>query len=128
MFFTSGFSIIYYICYPPGPLPRKESDTKAAFGLSDSTADNEWSASASYDPSGNSVSVSISSSPNAPIGLYSLTLDQDGQKTSSGQFTLLFNPWCTSEYIFPQIFIIPNCSCKAGNVVRFEMFNLMQLV
>ncbi|XP_034064990.1 protein-glutamine gamma-glutamyltransferase 2-like [Gymnodraco acuticeps] len=83
-----------------GPLPRKESDTKVTFGLSDSTADNEWSASASYDSSGNSVSVSISSSPNAPIGLYSLTLDQDGQKTSSGQFTLLFNPWCTRDAVY----------------------------
>lgn len=82
-----------------GPLPRKESDTQVSFGLRESTVDTEWSASATHDPSGNTVSVSISSSPNAPIGLYSLTLDQDGQKTSLGQFILLFNAWCPSEYM-----------------------------
>eukprot|EP00064_Thunnus_orientalis_P022958 superscaffoldBa00008237_g23181 len=77
-----------------GPLPRKESGTKVCFGLHDSTVDTEWSASATNDPSGNTVSVTINSSPNAPIGLYSLTVDQEGQKTSLGQFTLLFNAWC----------------------------------
>ncbi|KAM9350327.1 protein-glutamine gamma-glutamyltransferase 2-like [Symphorus nematophorus] len=83
-----------------GPLPRKESDTKVAFGLLESTVDTEWSASATNDPSENTVSVSISSSPNAPIGLYSLTLDQDGQKTSLGQFTLLFNAWCPRDAVY----------------------------
>lgn len=87
------------VSVPKGPLPRKESDTKASFGLHDSTVDTEWSASATNDPSGKTVSVSISSSPNAPIGVYSLTLDQEGQQTSLGQFILLFNAWCHSEYI-----------------------------
>ncbi|XP_031701206.1 protein-glutamine gamma-glutamyltransferase 2-like [Anarrhichthys ocellatus] len=83
-----------------GPLPRIESHTKVSFGLRDSTVDTEWSASASNDPSGNTVNVSINSSPNAPIGVYSLTLDQDGQKTSLGQFTLLFNAWCSSDAVY----------------------------
>ncbi|XP_020493825.2 protein-glutamine gamma-glutamyltransferase 2 [Labrus bergylta] len=83
-----------------GPLPRKESDTKASFGLSKSIVDTEWSASASNDPSGNRVSVSICSSPNAPIGVYSLTLDQEGQKTSLGKFTLLFNTWCHRDAVY----------------------------
>ncbi|XP_068588655.1 protein-glutamine gamma-glutamyltransferase 2-like [Cebidichthys violaceus] len=83
-----------------GPLPRIESGTKVSFGLRDSTVDNEWSASASNDPSRNTVNVSINSSPNAPIGVYSLTLDQDGQKTSLGQFTLLFNAWCSSDAVY----------------------------
>ncbi|XP_041801501.1 protein-glutamine gamma-glutamyltransferase 2-like isoform X1 [Chelmon rostratus] len=83
-----------------GPLPRKESDTQVSFVLRESTVDTEWSASATYDPSGNTVSVSISSSPNAPIGLYSLTLDQDGQKTSLGQFILLFNAWCPRDAVY----------------------------
>ncbi|XP_042348629.1 protein-glutamine gamma-glutamyltransferase 2-like [Plectropomus leopardus] len=83
-----------------GPLPRKESDTKVTFGLSDSTGDSEWSASATNDPSGNSVSVSISSSPNAPIGVYSLTLEQEGQTTSLGQFTLLYNAWCARDAVY----------------------------
>ncbi|XP_068180066.1 protein-glutamine gamma-glutamyltransferase 2-like [Antennarius striatus] len=83
-----------------GPLPRKESDTKATFGLSESTAETEWSASATSDPSGNTVSVSISSSPNAPIGLYSLSLDQVGQTTVLGEFFLLFNAWCPRDAVY----------------------------
>uniref|UniRef100_UPI0037E90A21 protein-glutamine gamma-glutamyltransferase 2-like n=1 Tax=Semicossyphus pulcher TaxID=241346 RepID=UPI0037E90A21 len=83
-----------------GPLPRKESDTKFCFGLSDSIVDTEWSALATNDPSGNTVSVSISSSPNAPIGIYTLTLDQEGQKTSLGKFTLLFNAWCHRDAVY----------------------------
>ncbi|XP_027144053.1 protein-glutamine gamma-glutamyltransferase 2 isoform X2 [Larimichthys crocea] len=83
-----------------GPLPRKESDTQVSFGLRESTLETEWSASATNDPSGNKVSVSISSSPNAPIGLYSLTLDQDGQKTSLGEFILLFNAWCHRDAVY----------------------------
>ncbi|KAI3357275.1 hypothetical protein L3Q82_015731, partial [Scortum barcoo] len=83
-----------------GPLPREESGTKVSFGLSDSTVDTEWRASATNDPSGKTVSVSISSSPNAPIGVYSLTLDQEGQKTSLGQFTLLFNAWCHRDAVY----------------------------
>uniref|UniRef100_A0A3B4ZQP2 Protein-glutamine gamma-glutamyltransferase 2 n=1 Tax=Stegastes partitus TaxID=144197 RepID=A0A3B4ZQP2_9TELE len=83
-----------------GPLPRKESDTKASFSLSDSTSDTEWSASASSDPSAKTVSVSISSSPNAPIGVYSLEVDQNGQKTSLGQFILLFNAWCSRDAVY----------------------------
>lgn len=82
-----------------GPLPRKESDTKVSFNLQGSTVDTEWSASATNDPSGNAVTVSISSSPNAPIGVYSLTLDQLGQKTSLGQFVLLFNAWCPKDAV-----------------------------
>ncbi|TDH10736.1 hypothetical protein EPR50_G00078560 [Perca flavescens] len=83
-----------------GPVPRTESGTKVSFGLRDSTVDSEWSASATNDPSGNTVSVSISSSPNAPIGVYSLTLDQGEQKTSLGQFTLLFNAWCSRDAVY----------------------------
>ncbi|CAJ1085598.1 protein-glutamine gamma-glutamyltransferase 2-like [Xyrichtys novacula] len=83
-----------------GPLPRKESDTKVSFGLSDTVVDTEWSASATNDSSANKVSVSICSSPNAPVGVYSLTLDQEGQKTSLGEFTLLFNTWCPKDAVY----------------------------
>uniref|UniRef100_A0A8C4ER17 Protein-glutamine gamma-glutamyltransferase 2 n=1 Tax=Dicentrarchus labrax TaxID=13489 RepID=A0A8C4ER17_DICLA len=71
-----------------------------SFGLRDSTVDTEWSASATNGPSGNTLTVSISSSPNAPIGIYSLTLDQEGQETSLGQFILLFNAWCPRDAVF----------------------------
>nr|XP_046251978.1 protein-glutamine gamma-glutamyltransferase 2-like [Scatophagus argus] len=83
-----------------GPVPRKESDTKVSFGLRESTVDTEWSASATNDPSANTVSITISSSPNAPIGLYSLSLDQEGQKTNLGQFILLFNAWCPRDAVY----------------------------
>ncbi|XP_035016094.2 protein-glutamine gamma-glutamyltransferase 2 [Hippoglossus stenolepis] len=83
-----------------GPLPRKESDTKVTLNLRDSTVDGEWSTSAIKDPSGNTVSVSINSSPNSPIGVHSLTLDQKGQRTSLGQFTLLFNAWCSRDAVY----------------------------
>uniref|UniRef100_A0A667WU88 Protein-glutamine gamma-glutamyltransferase 2 n=1 Tax=Myripristis murdjan TaxID=586833 RepID=A0A667WU88_9TELE len=97
--FTPG-ETSFTLIVQTGPLPREESDTKVSFGLSDSTVEAEWSASATPGPSGNTVSVSISSSPNAPIGVYSLTLDQEGQKTSLGDFTLLYNPWCPRDAVY----------------------------
>ncbi|XP_061527413.1 protein-glutamine gamma-glutamyltransferase 2-like [Phycodurus eques] len=83
-----------------GPVPKSESDTKVSFPLSDSTADTEWSASATRDPAGNKVSVTVVSSPNAPIGLYSLTVDHHGKTTTLGQFTLLFNAWCPNDAVY----------------------------
>lgn len=84
-----------------GPLPRKESDTKAVFGQSESIVDTEWSASATNDPSGNNkVLVSICSPPNAPMGIYSLTVDQGGTKTDLGKFTLLYNAWCPKDAVY----------------------------
>lgn len=80
-----------------GPLPRKESGTKVVFALHESTADTQWSASAAQGPSENTVLLSISSSPNAPIGLYALTLDQEGRKIPLGEFVLLFNAWFPGE-------------------------------
>uniref|UniRef100_A0A8C4EJ58 Protein-glutamine gamma-glutamyltransferase 2 n=1 Tax=Dicentrarchus labrax TaxID=13489 RepID=A0A8C4EJ58_DICLA len=97
--FTPG-ETSFTLIVETGPLPRKESDTKVSFGLRDSTVDTEWSASATNGPSGNTLTVSISSSPNAPIGIYSLTLDQEGQETSLGQFILLFNAWCPRDAVF----------------------------
>ncbi|XP_068996653.1 protein-glutamine gamma-glutamyltransferase 2-like [Embiotoca jacksoni] len=83
-----------------GPLPREESDTKVLFCLHDSTSETEWSASAANDPSENTLTVSLNSSPDAPIGLYSLSVDQKGQKTSLGQFILLFNAWCPRDAVY----------------------------
>lgn len=85
------------ICVSKGPLPRKESDTKVVFALHESTVDTQWSASATHGPSENTVLLSIKSSPNAPIGLYTLTLEQEGHKIPLGEFVLLFNPWCPGE-------------------------------
>uniref|UniRef100_A0A8C5GCG5 Protein-glutamine gamma-glutamyltransferase 2 n=1 Tax=Gouania willdenowi TaxID=441366 RepID=A0A8C5GCG5_GOUWI len=83
----------------PGPLPRKDSDTMVSFSLSESTVDSEWSASAN-NQAGNRISVSINSSPDAPIGIYSLTVAQEMQKTFLGHFILLFNAWCPRDGVF----------------------------
>ncbi|XP_024915427.1 protein-glutamine gamma-glutamyltransferase 2-like isoform X2 [Cynoglossus semilaevis] len=83
-----------------GPSPRRQSDTKVSFSVGDSTVDTEWSASAITDPSGNTVSVCINSSPDSPIGLYSLTLTQGKQETNLGQFVLLFNAWCSNDAVY----------------------------
>lgn len=125
-------SVLIPIFVSPGPLPRKESDTKVCFGLHVSTVDTEWSACATSDPSRNTVCVTISSSPNAPIGVYSLTMDQEGQKTSLGQFTLLFNAWCPREY--SRHFFSPNhlrfCLCSGLNfsLYQFKLVLHLQLV
>ncbi|XP_053705327.1 protein-glutamine gamma-glutamyltransferase 2-like [Synchiropus splendidus] len=83
-----------------GPLPRKESNTRVTFGLSKSTAEKEWSASRVEDESKDRISVSINSSPDAPVGVYQLSVDQDGRETPLGQFTLLFNAWCPHDAVF----------------------------
>uniref|UniRef100_H2UTL3 Protein-glutamine gamma-glutamyltransferase 2 n=1 Tax=Takifugu rubripes TaxID=31033 RepID=H2UTL3_TAKRU len=93
------FSVLLHL-KPDFKLSETKSDTKACFGLGDSTVDTEWSASATADPSGNTVSVSISPPPTAPIGLYSLTLEQEGQKVKLGEFTLLFNAWCRGDAVY----------------------------
>uniref|UniRef100_A0A8C5F8D2 Protein-glutamine gamma-glutamyltransferase 2 n=1 Tax=Gadus morhua TaxID=8049 RepID=A0A8C5F8D2_GADMO len=46
------------------------------------------------------ASLNISSSPEAPIGLYSLSLLQQGQSTSLGAFVLLFNAWCPRDAVY----------------------------
>lgn len=83
-----------------GPSPTKESGTLVTFALHQSIDETQWSASASYGPAENTISVSISSSPNAPIGVYTLTLDQEDSQISLGEFTLLFNAWCPRDTIY----------------------------
>lgn len=68
-----------------------------SFGLSGSTVDTEWSASATDGPSEKMVCVSISSAPTAPVGLYALTVELESHKIRLGEFILLFNAWCLSE-------------------------------
>lgn len=47
-----------------------------------------------------SVTLTIGSPPDAPIGLYQFSLEQASKEVmevSLGQFVLLFNPWCKSK-------------------------------
>lgn len=83
----------------PGPDPSELADTAVKFGLTKIISKVQWSFTAVL-ASESSVSLTISSPPNAPIGLYQLTLEQvskEATEVSLGQFVLLFNPWCKSK-------------------------------
>ncbi|XP_072304882.1 protein-glutamine gamma-glutamyltransferase 2-like [Eucyclogobius newberryi] len=96
----------FSITVQTGPLPRKESDTEVNFDLSDGSVDGSgdstWAASAVAGPSAaDTVLLTLRPSADAPIGLYSLRLDQErGVKTSLGHFTVLFNPWCPRDAVY----------------------------
>ncbi|XP_075882355.1 protein-glutamine gamma-glutamyltransferase 2-like [Nelusetta ayraudi] len=90
----------FFLIAETGPSPTKESGTRVTFALQQVTDKTQWSASATYGPAENTIIVSISSSPNAPIGVYKLTLDQQDTKIPLGEFTLLFNAWCLRDVVY----------------------------
>lgn len=75
-----------------GPQPAEQYGTRAVFGLSDAIDETHWSAAVTSPP-GETVSLSICSAPDAPIGRYALTLDG----WAKFELILLFNPWCPRE-------------------------------
>ncbi|XP_078411513.1 protein-glutamine gamma-glutamyltransferase 2-like [Cetorhinus maximus] len=85
-----------------GPKPSTTSGTKVLFVLNSFSA-NGWSGKVTYN-TGTRLTLDISSSPNAKIGRYSLSLlTTKGGLISScklGEFILLFNPWCTGDEVF----------------------------
>lgn len=91
-------SFFFFCLYSAGPCPCESAGTKAEFSLSGAVNLNQWSAAVSCH-SGNSVSLSICSPPDARIGRYSLTMTQGGS-TRLGDFILLFNPWCPGNILF----------------------------
>ncbi|XP_053103672.1 protein-glutamine gamma-glutamyltransferase 2 [Hemicordylus capensis] len=86
-----------------GPCPIETSGTRSAFPLSCSLEQAAWS-SAVESQDGASLSVSLSSPPNARIGRYRLTMeastDHQGSSFPLGEFILLFNPWCPADSVF----------------------------
>ncbi|KAG7323431.1 hypothetical protein KOW79_013133 [Hemibagrus wyckioides] len=85
-----------------GPGPSELANTAVKFGLSKFISKFRWSASATV-ASESSVSLTIGSRPDAPIGLYQLALEQvnkEVKKVSLGQFVLLFNPWCKRDSVY----------------------------
>uniref|UniRef100_A0A8C6S8I9 Protein-glutamine gamma-glutamyltransferase 2 n=1 Tax=Neogobius melanostomus TaxID=47308 RepID=A0A8C6S8I9_9GOBI len=98
--FTPGVTS-FTITVQTGPLPRQESDTEVSFALTDGSLDTDaWSVSAVPGPAEDTVLLTVCSSADASIGLYSLRLDQDTTQTNLGHFTLLFNPWCTRDAVY----------------------------
>lgn len=96
--FTFAFNMQIIFCLSKGPIPTKESGTLVTFPLHQLTDETQWSAVSSAGPTENTILVSVTSPPDAPIGKYTLTLDQQGNETSLGGFTLLYNAWCHSEF------------------------------
>lgn len=85
-------------CFPAGAQPSENDGTRAVFRVSDAIDEASWGAKASSRTAG-VLTLSISSAPSAPIGHYTLFLDQEGQRqVKLGQFVLLYNPWCPSEW------------------------------
>ena len=85
-------------CFLAGAQPSENDGTRAVFRVSDAIDEASWGAKASSRTAG-VLTLSISSAPSAPIGHYTLFLDQEGQRqVKLGQFVLLYNPWCPSEW------------------------------
>ncbi|NXC74463.1 TGM3 glutamyltransferase, partial [Anhinga anhinga] len=86
-----------------GPKPSKLTKTQATFGISSTVSKESWSA-VLQSTSSNSVSISISSPPNAVIGRYKLSVQSPSSGSSSpailGTFVLLFNPWSSGDDVF----------------------------
>ncbi|XP_054247778.1 protein-glutamine gamma-glutamyltransferase E-like [Indicator indicator] len=86
-----------------GPKPSVRAKTQATFGVSSTVSKENWSA-VLQSASSSSVSVSISSPPNAVIGRYRLSVQSTASGSSSpaslGTFVLLFNPWSSDDDVF----------------------------
>lgn len=86
-----------------GPCPIETSGTRSPFPLSCSLEEAAWS-SAVETQNGASLTVSITSPPDARIGRYRLAMeastDHQGSSFDLGEFILLFNPWCPSDSVF----------------------------
>ncbi|NP_997821.2 protein-glutamine gamma-glutamyltransferase 2 [Danio rerio] len=92
--YQPGYSQIN-ITAETGPDPQQQYGTRAVFSLSSEVDSSCWSAAVSSPP-GESVCLSICAAPDAPIGHYTLTLDERIQI----QFILLFNPWCPLDVVY----------------------------
>ncbi|XP_006639496.2 protein-glutamine gamma-glutamyltransferase 2 [Lepisosteus oculatus] len=82
-----------------GPCVSQASGTMATFPVGESVDRSQWSATAS-SCAGTEVNLSICSPPDAPIGLYSLILQDRDTSVPAGKFVLLFNPWCSEDTVY----------------------------
>ncbi|KAL2086164.1 hypothetical protein ACEWY4_017223 [Coilia grayii] len=82
-----------------GPQPTEESCTRAVFCVSEEADEASWSATVSSPTSG-TLALHVQPAPNAPIGRYTLILDQFGYRVTLGDFLLLFNPWCPRDAVY----------------------------
>lgn len=90
-------------CVATGPYPQEDYYTLAVFQLTESESNTYWTATTDSLASSD-VNVTISSPPDAPIGLYktSLQISSKNRKSHSRlhDFILLFNPWATDDDVY----------------------------
>ncbi|XP_016071280.1 PREDICTED: protein-glutamine gamma-glutamyltransferase 6 isoform X2 [Miniopterus natalensis] len=86
-----------------GPQASEALCTKAVFQTSELEVGNVWTA-VKEDQQGNTVTISITSPPDAVIGRYQLSTRLSSRRKHSdrqlGEFVLLFNPWCPEDDVF----------------------------
>ncbi|XP_045689192.1 protein-glutamine gamma-glutamyltransferase E [Phyllostomus hastatus] len=86
-----------------GPSPSESARTKAVFPLSSESSSNGWNAQLVRQRD-STLTISISSPANAPIGGYTLSMQISSQSSNAtlklGTFILLFNPWLQADGVF----------------------------
>ncbi|KAM5304138.1 protein-glutamine gamma-glutamyltransferase E [Glossophaga mutica] len=86
-----------------GPSPSESARTKAVFPLSSGPSSDGWNAQLVHQRD-STLTISISSPANAPIGWYTLSMQISPQSTNAtlklGVFILLFNPWLQADGVF----------------------------
>ncbi|KAJ8259401.1 hypothetical protein GJAV_G00168850 [Gymnothorax javanicus] len=86
-----------------GSAPSEHLGTKSVFGVSrESVGKKPWEAKV-QDTSRTSVTLTITSPADASIGKYTFSVKTHLSATEGhnvGTFVLLFNPWCTVDWVF----------------------------
>nr|KAF6359190.1 transglutaminase 6 [Pipistrellus kuhlii] len=86
-----------------GPQASEALDTKAVFTTSELEVGDAWTAARAAQE-GNTVTIHITSPPDAVIGRYRLSTRLSSHRRHSdrklGEFVLLFNPWCPEDDVF----------------------------
>ncbi|XP_069035464.1 protein-glutamine gamma-glutamyltransferase 5-like [Lepisosteus oculatus] len=85
-----------------GPKASDSAGTRSAFGVPSVVKSKSWGATI-QKTSQNTVTLKITSPPDASIGKYSLSL-QTGttpvQNHTIGNLIVLFNPWCSEDWVY----------------------------
>ncbi|KAK7915679.1 hypothetical protein WMY93_011440 [Mugilogobius chulae] len=92
-----------------GELPEENRGTKSVFGVPDSVERSPkalavWTAVMEHKlsyPEMGTVALSITPPADAPVGKYTLKLtESSGEHSELGNMVLLYNPWCTDDWVY----------------------------
>ncbi|KAK7915681.1 hypothetical protein WMY93_011442 [Mugilogobius chulae] len=92
-----------------GELPEENRGTKSVFGVPDSVERSPkalavWTAVMEHKlsyPEMGTVVLSITPPADAPVGKYTLKLtESSGEHSELGNMVLLYNPWCTDDWVY----------------------------